>query len=336
MRKKVSRLLLYVALCTVCAVTKAQNVSKSFENQSLKSVLTEIEYQTGLSIIYELKEVDETKKITGYFKNTPVEQVLSEILDKDLTFTIRNKMILLSKRKNENRQQEGVKRVTGKVIDEKGEAVIGATVLVKGTTNGTITDVDGIFTLDNVPSDALIAISYIGYQDRELSVKDKQSVNVTLSEDSKQLDEVVVVGYGSVKKRDLTGSVASLNAETISAVPATTAAEALQGRASGVVVSTSNWSPGSSPSVLIRGKRSINASNDPLFVIDGIPVTGGMGEISPADIESMEVLKDASATAIYGSRGSNGGILITTKQGKEGRRPGESRGGHKISLRIFS
>ena len=302
MRKKVSRLLLYVALCTVCAVTKAQNVSKSFENQSLKSVLTEIEHQTGLSIIYELKEVDETKKITGYFKNTPVEQVLSEILDKDLTFTIRNKMILLSKRKNEKRQQEEVKRVTGKVIDEKGEAVIGATVLVKGTTNGTITDVDGIFTLDNVPSDALIAISYIGYQDRELSVKDKQSVNVTLSEDSKQLDEVVVVGYGSVKKRDLTGSVASLNAETISAVPATTAAEALQGRASGVVVSTSNWSPGSSPSVLIRGKRSINASNDPLFVIDGIPVTGGMGEISPADIESMEVLKDASATAIYGSR----------------------------------
>ena len=181
MRKKVSRLLLYVALCTVCAVTKAQNVSKSFENQSLKSVLTEIEHQTGLSIIYELKEVDETKKITGYFKNTPVEQVLSEILDKDLTFTIRNKMILLSKRKNEKRQQEGVKRVTGKVIDEKGEAVIGATVLVKGTTNGTITDVDGIFTLDNVPSDALIAISYIGYQDRELSVKDKQSVNVTLS-----------------------------------------------------------------------------------------------------------------------------------------------------------
>ena len=319
MRKKVSRLLLYVALCTVCAVTKAQNVSKSFENQSLKSVLTEIEHQTGLSIIYELKEVDETKKITGYFKNTPVEQVLSEILDKDLTFTIRNKMILLSKRKNEKRQQEGVKRVTGKVIDEKGEAVIGATVLVKGTTNGTITDVDGIFTLDNVPSDALIAISYIGYQDRELSVKDKQSVNVTLSEDSKQLDEVVVVGYGSVKKRDLTGSVASLNAETISAVPATTAAEALQGRASGVVVSTSNWSPGSSPSVLIRGKRSINASNDPLFVIDGIPVTGGMGEISPADIESMEVLKDASATAIYGSRGANGVILITTKQGKEGR-----------------
>ena len=231
------------------------------------------------------------KKITGYFKNTPVEQVLSEILDKDLTFTIRNKMILLSKRKNEKRQQEEVKRVTGKVIDEKGEAVIGATVLVKGTTNGTITDVDGIFTLDNVPSDALIAISYIGYQDRELSVKDKQSVNVTLSEDSKQLDEVVVVGYGSVKKRDLTGSVASLNAETISAVPATTAAEALQGRASGVVVSTSNWSPGSSPSVLIRGKRSINASNDPLFVIDGIPVTGGWARLVRQILNPWKCLK---------------------------------------------
>ena len=140
-----------------------------------------------------------------------------------------------------------------------------------------------------------------------------------MKEDAQGLDEVVVVGYGTVKKRDLTGSVASVNASKIAAVPTSTASEALQGRIPGVVVSNSNWSPGSTPSVMIRGKRSITASNDPLYVIDGVPVTGGIGEISPSDIESMEVLKDASATAIYGARGANGVILITTKQGKSGK-----------------
>ena len=141
-----------------------------------------------------------------------------------------------------------------------------------------------------------------------LKVGTQNVINVTLKEDSQVLAETVVIGYGSAKKRDLTGSVASVNASKIAAVPTSTASEALQGRIPGVVVSNSNWSPGSTPSVMIRGKRSITASNDPLYVIDGVPVTGGIGEISPSDIESMEVLKDASATAIYGARGANGVI----------------------------
>ena len=228
-------------------------------------------------------------------------------------------MIVISRKEVKSDNQAGRKTITGKIIDEKGEPVIGASIVIKGTSHGTITNLDGEYTLADVPENSTITISFVGYKTLTLFANDKALSKIVLKEDSEQLDEVVVVGYGTVKKRDLTGSVASLNSEAISAVPTTTAVEALQGRASGVVVSTSNWSPGESPSILIRGKRSINASNEPLFVVDGIPVTGGMGEISPSDIQSMEVLKDASATAIYGSRGANGVILVTTKQGKEGK-----------------
>lgn len=319
MKKHLCRLLLLVALCISCGMANAQTVSKDFKAQPLKSVLKDIEQQTGLSIIYEVNEVNGEKKITQSFKDAPVEKVLSEILDKDLEFNIQNKMIIISKKDVTGTSKKNLKKITGKIIDEKGEPVIGATVLEEGTSNGAITDVDGEFSLNDVIENSTLTISYVGYKTIQLKASDKKLSTIVLQEDSELIDEVVVVGYGTVKKRDLTGSVASLNSDVISSVPATSAVEALQGRASGVVVSTSNWAPGETPSILIRGKRSINASNDPLFVVDGIPVTGGMGEISPSDIESMEVLKDASATAIYGSRGANGVIIITTKQGKEGK-----------------
>ena len=319
MKKHLCRLLLLVALCISCGMANAQVVSKDFEAQPLKSVLKEIEQQTGLSIIYEINEVDGEKKITKSFLNAPIEKVLSEILDKNLAFSIQNKMIVISKKDVTGTSKKNLKKITGKIIDEKGEPVIGATVLEEGTSNGAITNVDGEFSLNDVIENSILTISYVGYKTIQLKASDKKLSNIVLQEDSELIDEVVVVGYGTVKKRDLTGSVASLSSDVISSVPATSAVEALQGRASGVVVSTSNWAPGETPSILIRGKRSINASNDPLFVVDGIPVTGGMGEISPSDIESMEVLKDASATAIYGSRGANGVIIITTKQGKEGK-----------------
>lgn len=319
-RNKFLRLLLLVLLCIGGMTLNAQTINKEFKAESLKNVLKEVEQQTGLSIIYQTGEVNENKLISENFKNATIENVLSKILDKDLTYQLQNKMIVISKANVKEQKSSGKpKSVKGVVTDDKGEPIIGASILVKGTANGTITDIDGNFTIDNVLPEDLLAITYVGYLGQELKVKDKNSFSITLLEDSKQLDEVVVVGYGTVKKRDLTGSVTSINSAKVNAVPVTSAASALQGRASGVVVSNSSWEPGDTPSILIRGKRSINASNDPLFVIDGIPVTGGMGEISPADIESMEVLKDASATAIYGSRGANGVIIITTKQGKEGK-----------------
>lgn len=299
----------------------AQNVTKVFKEQTMKSVLKEIENQTGLSVIYKTDEVNENKRVTATFENTPVLEAVSSLLDKSLEVTLQKKMLVISKKKmtDADSNKTGSRTIKGIILDDKGEPIIGATIAVEGTSQGTITNIDGEYTLSDVAAHATVTISYIGYQTLTFSATDKALFKVVLKEDTEVLDEVVVVGYGTVKKRDLTGSVTSLNSEVISAVPATTAVEALQGRASGVVVSTSNWSPGETPSILIRGKRSINASNEPLFVVDGIPVTGGMGEISPSDIESMEVLKDASATAIYGSRGANGVIIITTKQGKEGR-----------------
>lgn len=298
----------------------AQTVSKIFKEQTLKSVLKEIDTQTGLSVIYKTDEVNENKRVSATFENTPVLEALSSLLDKSLEVTLQNKMLVISKKKSDAGSHQGGQRtITGTVFDDRGDPIIGATIAVQGTSQGTITNIDGEYTLPDVAENATVTISYIGYQTLTFAATDRALAKVVLKEDTEVLDEVVVVGYGTVKKRDLTGSVTSLNSEVISSVPATTAIEALQGRASGVVISTSNWSPGETPSILIRGKRSINASNDPLFVVDGIPVTGGMGEISPSDIESMEVLKDASATAIYGSRGANGVIIITTKQGKEGR-----------------
>lgn len=319
-RNKFLRLLLLVLLCIGGITVNAQRISGEYKAESLKKVLKEVEQQTGLSIIYQTGEVNENKLISENFQNATIEDVLSKILDKDLTYQLQNKMIVISKvNAKEQKSTDKPKSIKGVVADSKGEPIIGASILVKGTSSGTITDIDGNFTIDNVSPEDLLVITYVGYLGQEMKIKEKNTLSITLLEDSKQLDEVVVVGYGTVKKRDLTGSVSSINSSKVASVPVTSAASALQGRASGVVVSTSSWEPGETPSILIRGKRSINASNDPLFVIDGIPVTGGMGEISPADIESMEVLKDASATAIYGSRGANGVIIITTKQGKEGK-----------------
>lgn len=211
------------------------------------------------------------------------------------------------------------KTVSGTVIDQTGEPVIGANVLVKGTTNGVITDLDGKFTLTNVPDKGTISISFIGYKDQDVSVSGKTNLQVTLQEDNAMLDEVVVVGYGVQKKSDVTGAMASVGAKEIEARPVTNALQALQGKAAGVDI-TSNERPGELGEVRIRGNRSITASNSPLYVVDGVPLlsASAIETINPRDIESIDILKDASATAIYGSRGANGVILVTTKKGKEG------------------
>lgn len=213
-----------------------------------------------------------------------------------------------------------VKTITGMVSDSSGEPVIGANVTVDGTSNGTITDIDGNFRLQNVDNNSKLKISYIGYITQILSVLDKNFFKITLIEDAQTLDEVVVVGYGVQKKSDVTGAIASVGAKEIEARPVTNALQAMQGKIAGVDI-TSNERPGELGSVRIRGVRSIGASNDPLYVVDGIPLmsSSAIETLNPRDIETIDVLKDASATAIYGSRGANGVIIVTTKKGKEGR-----------------
>ena len=211
------------------------------------------------------------------------------------------------------------KTVSGTVLDKTGESVIGASVVVKGTTNGTITDFDGKFTLQNVPDNGTIQVSFVGYKTMDISVKGQSTVKIILEEDTETLDEVVVVGYGTAKKSDVTGAMSRVTSKVIEDRPVQNALQAMQGRVTGVDI-TSNNRPGELGDIRIRGNRSINATNEPLYVIDGIPMTAGsMADINPGDIESMEILKDASATAIYGSRGANGVILVTTKKGKTGR-----------------
>ena len=211
------------------------------------------------------------------------------------------------------------KTVSGTVLDKTGESVIGASVVVKGTTNGTITDFDGKFTLQNVPDNGTIQVSFVGYKTVDIQVKGQSTVKVILEEDTETLDEVVVVGYGVVKKSDVTGALTKVSEKQIKERPVQNALQAMQGKAPGVDITT-NSRPGELGDVRIRGNRSITADNDPLYVIDGIPmVAGSIADINPNDVESMEILKDASATAIYGSRGANGVVLITTKKGKVGK-----------------
>ena len=212
------------------------------------------------------------------------------------------------------------KTITGLVVDGNGESIIGASVLVKGTTNGIITDIDGKFTLNDVPEAGVIQISYIGYKTQEISAKNKANLKVVLVEDNEMLDEVVVVGYGVQKKSDVTGAMIRVGSEELNSRPVANAFEAMQGKAAGVDI-VSNERPGEVETINVRGVRSLSASNTPLYVVDGIPLmsNSGIETLNPQDIESIDVLKDASATAIYGSRGANGVILVTTKSGKEGK-----------------
>lgn len=210
-------------------------------------------------------------------------------------------------------------KITGTVVDAAGEPIIGASVVVKGTSNGAVTDLNGNFTIPKGAQNATLTISYVGYSTQNVATNGRQSVKVVLQENRKVLDEVVVVGYGTMKKSDLTGAMSRVTAKTIQERPVQNVLQALQGKTPGVDITTNNR-PGEVGDVRIRGNRSLLADNDPLYVIDGIPLTAGsMSDINPSDIESMEILKDASATAIYGSRGANGVVLITTKKGKSGK-----------------
>lgn len=210
------------------------------------------------------------------------------------------------------------KTIKGQILDETGESMIGVSVLVKGTTIGTVTDFDGNYTLE-VPlvERIILEISYIGYKTKEITIGNNSLINIKMEPDTQALDEVVVIGYGTVKKRDLTGAVASMKNEDVTVAPTSNVMEALQGKIAGMDIVKSSGQVGEDVSILLRGSRSIYGSNEPLFIIDGIP--GSYSQVNPSDIESVDVLKDASSTAIYGSAGANGVVIITTKRGKEGK-----------------
>ena len=295
----------------------AQKVTFNGEQVSLKQAFEKIESVSKYKIAYNASQLDVKRTVVLNQKNKDILQVLEELLKgTGYTYKINENYIVISPQ-----QKSTIKKVEGIVKDTSGEPVIGATVMEKGTNNGTITDFDGKFTLQ-VTEGASLEISYIGFKTQQLIASSGQILPITLKEDTEVLDEVVVVGYGIQKKSDLTGSVSNVKSEKLLERPATTVEQALAGKVAGVNISTNSGRPGGRTNIQIRGYSSINASSTPLYVVDGIIWQGGgLDAINPNDIESIDVLKDASSTAIYGTRGSNGVIIITTKKGKKGERP---------------
>ena len=205
-------------------------------------------------------------------------------------------------------------QISGKISDVTGDGLPGASILIKGTNRGTTTDANGNFKIA-AGSNATLLISSIGFLNQEVSIGGKSIINLSLAADTKALDEVVVVGYGTQKKSQMTGAISSVSSKQITEMPITNMGQALQGRVAGVDVAQTGSRPGATPTIRIRGRRSFRASNDPLYVVDGIPLSAGYEDINPNDVVSTEILKDATATAIYGARGANGVIIITTKRG---------------------
>ena len=225
--------------------------------------------------------------------------------------------------------------VTGTVSDANGP-LPGVTILVKGTSNGTASDFDGKYALSAVPTNAVLQFSYVGFTTQEVNVEGRSTINVTLSEDAQSLDAIVVVGYGTQRKEAVTGSVASIQGAEIRDVPSANVSEALQGRLPGVELSRTSTKPGATFQIRVRGTRSLTASNDPLVVLDGVPFAGSIGDISPNAIKSIDILKDASATAIYGSRGANGVVLITTNRGTKGQKAMFTYNGYSGLKTVFA
>lgn len=315
--KSVSRLLFITALSSISLFSYAQHqqVRLAGSNVTLKTAFKQIEQQTKLFVDYNTQEVNDSRVLTKLPKNSNVKEVMEQLLEgSGCSITFSNGHIIINK---QARTVSSTKNISGVVKDETGEPVIGANVVVKGTTNGTVTDMNGRYSLE-VPEGGVLQISYIGYNTQEVKVGSGDVVNVSLREDSEALDEVVVIGYGTVKKSDLTGAVGSVQMKDVSQVGITSADRALQGQIAGVQVNARTGQPGESMMIRVRGSNSLAGGNEPLYVIDGMPVEKMNSDINPEDILSMEVLKDASSTAIYGSRGANGVVMITTKRGRTG------------------
>ena len=301
----------------------AQSISLNITKGTITEVFKAIEDQSEYKFFYNDNQINLNKRVDVNIHGESIEQVLNNIFNgTGITYKlVKNHVVLTNKTVKSTElpstNQNG-KRLTGQVIGQDGEPLIGVNVVVKGTTIGSMTDMDGRYVLENVPSNAIVEFSYIGYLQQSINVGNKSSLDITLAEDTQKLDEVVVVGYGSFKKSDLTGAISQIKGEEISALPLRSASDALQGKVAGVTITANSGSPGSLGDVRIRGVGTLSQyGNNPLYVVDGMPQSD-IGWLNPRDIENIEVLKDASAQAIYGSRAANGVVLVTTKRGASG------------------
>ena len=330
-------LLLGVLLFGFTVSAQSQKVSLDFKNERVEKVLASIKSQTGMSLVFSDQLVDVNRKVTMQLKDVTLKEALTRLLSGiNLTFEIRNNKIYFIEKKAVSQPGSRKKRVTGVVKDVMGEPLIGANVVEKGrSTNGVITDFNGKFTLE-VDESASLVVSYIGYLAQDIPTKGKGDFHIVLKEDANTLDEVVVTGYGDFKKATYTGSASVLTTEKLEALPVVSVGQMIESNIPGIsVVAGTSSQPGAKTTLRVRGIASMNASTEPLYVLDGVPIpsydlsnftsmseAGGMGFIetlNPADIESITVLKDAASASLYGAKGANGVVLITTKKGKEGK-----------------
>ena len=328
-------LLLGVLLFGFTVSAQSQKVSLDFKNERVEKVLASIKSQTGMSLVFSDQLVDVNRKVTMQLKDVTLKEALTRLLSGiNLTFEIRNNKIYFIEKKAVSQPGSRKKRVTGVVKDVMGEPLIGANVVEKGrSTNGVITDFNGKFTLE-VDESASLVVSYIGYLAQDIPTKGKGDFHIVLKEDANTLDEVVVTGYGDFKKATYTGSASVLTTEKLEALPVVSVGQMIESNIPGIsVVAGTSSQPGAKTTLRVRGVASMNASTEPLYVLDGVPIpsydlsnftsmseAGGMGFIetlNPADIESITVLKDAASASLYGAKGANGVVRITTKKAKE-------------------
>jgi TonB-linked SusC/RagA family outer membrane protein len=294
------------------ALANQQTISISFSNTTIKEVFKELNQKTGLKFIYSTLDLNENKKVSGTFKSVTVDKVVGHVLaNSSVTYVIKDNTVIIKKLKEKSTQD---RVINGRVVDEQTKPLPNVTIRTNVSNAVTLTNNDGRFSIKVTDSDTELNLSMLGFTTQVLKLDERLEYEVKLVEADQYLNEIVVVGYGVQKRKDLTGSVSSVTSAQINKMPTTSIAEMLRGAATGVQVTAGNASPGGSSSILIRGRRSLSAGNDPLYIVDGIP-TVSIDDINANEIASIEILKDASAQSIYGARAANGVILVTTKRG---------------------
>ncbi len=324
-------------LMAFASVSYSQSTRLTFEltDVTIESVFKQIEELSEFKFAYNSTRLDITRKINISAENQTIDAILQEILgSSDYRYRIVDRYIIITDKNGQDLTEFAAlqsKKVSGKVTDTAGMPLPGVSVIIRGTTTGAITDANGNYSILNVPENAILQFSFVGMKPQDIVVGDKAVIHVKLDEETIGLEEVIAIGYGTVKKSDLTGSVSSIKTEDLQKVPVTSFDQAIQGRAAGVQVTQASSAPGGRVLIRVRGGNSLSSSNEPLYVVDGYPISAGtsaggsgagqnpLATLNTSDIASIEILKDASATAIYGARGANGVVLITTKRGQIGK-----------------
>lgn len=314
-------ILLFAILTATAGSTYSQSarINLKMKDATLVDVFREIERTSEFGFFFKSEELNLSKHVSINLENASIEEILKKVLDDEYSYRILDKNIVVT-RTNVNPIEQQQKTVSGKVTDSSGSPLPGVSVVLKGTTAGVITDMDGKYVISKIPEKAVLQFSFVGMKGQEVVVGNKTTIDMVLEDETVGIEEVSVVGYGVQKKKDVTTSVVGVKAKDLAGLPVNNVAEAMVGKMTGVQVLQSSGRPGESLNIKVRGVGTITAGSEPLYVIDGVPTNGtNLNSFNTNDIESIEVLKDASSAAIYGSRGSNGVILITTKQGAKGK-----------------